>query len=295
MKPTTTILIGAPVSGDEARFLRTLHADLADTGALILVNFIAKERQIDFVVVTAAYAAILELKNFPRPIFGDQNGIWTYLNFAGNHVRYAGANPWQQTLEQKYALSDEMKRYQEKNRDIPSSSGRGFFSDFGGFVCIYPKIHPESQVTSGDHKVEVRSYADVLEILSLRSKPSTWSPTEWRRFAEKHLKLTPVTVEEATDRRINEAREKIRAYSIRINEVIGSQLPPLIPGSEDPNCGRGLIESALEPKNFLLVGPSGSAKTFHLHHLALAISTSEEEVPYWLRQRGSTEASSGLF
>src|SRR6266540_3879823 len=279
MKPTTTIFIGAPVSGDEARFLCTLHADLADTGALILANFFAKQRQIDFVVITATYAAILELKNFPCPVFGDRNGIWTYSNFAGNQVRYPGANPWQQTLEQKYALSDEMKRYQEKNRDVASPSGRGFFSDFGGFVCVYPKIHPESQVTTGDHKVEVRSYAEVSEILRSGSKPSTWSPTEWRRFAEKHLKLTPVTVEEATDRRINEASEKIRAYTTRINALIGSQLPPLLPDSDDPDCGRRLIDSALEPKNFLLVGPSGSAKTFHLHHLCLAISASEEEVP----------------
>lgn len=196
MKPTVTILVGAPLSGEEARFLRTLHADLADTGALILANFIAKNRQIDFVVVTATYAAILELKNFLGPIFGERNGIWTYLNFAGNQLRYPGENPWQQTLGQKYALSDEMKGYQEKNRDTSPPSGRGFFSDFGAFVCIYPRIHPDSQVTSGDHKVEVRSYTDVIEILRSGSKSSPWSPSEWRRFAEKHLKLTPITLEE---------------------------------------------------------------------------------------------------
>jgi hypothetical protein len=215
MKPTTTILIGAPVSGEEARFLRRLHADLADTGAIILANFIAKQRQIDFVVITPTYATILELKNFLGPIFGDRNGIWTYLDFAGNHRRYPGANPWQQTLEQKHALSDEMKRYQEKNRDVPSPAGRGFFSDFGGFVCIYPKIHPESQVTIGDHKLEVRSYPDVIEILRSGSKPSTWSPTEWRRFAEKHLKLTPITL---TKRPIGASTKPVRSYAHTVPE-----------------------------------------------------------------------------
>src|SRR5215813_11892591 len=126
MEPTT-ILIGAPVSGEEAQFLCTLYRDLKDAGALILANFIASERQIDFIVVTATYAAVLELKNFPRQIFGQQNGVWEYLNSAGKRARYSGANPWQQTLEQKFALSDEMKRYQEKNPNVSSPSGRGFF------------------------------------------------------------------------------------------------------------------------------------------------------------------------
>ncbi len=278
MEPTT-ILVGAPVSGEEARFLRTLHGDLKDAGALILANFIANERQIDFVVVTATYAAVLELKNFPRPLFGHQNGVWEYLNSAGNHVRYSGANPWQQTLEQKYALSDEMKRYQEKNPNVPSPSGKGFFSNFAGFVCIYPEIHPESQVTEGDHKVEVRSYPHIIEILRSRSKPSTWSLTDWRRFAEKYLKLTAVTVQEATDPRINEASETICTYRTRLESIVGAHLPPLLTGSEDLDYGQGLVNGTLEPRNFLLLGPSGSAKTFHLHHLALAISTKGEEVP----------------
>ena len=39
MKPTTTILFGAPLSGDEAHVLQVLHADLEGIGALILANF----------------------------------------------------------------------------------------------------------------------------------------------------------------------------------------------------------------------------------------------------------------
>ena len=58
MKPTRTIFIGQPLSGGEARFLRRLHSDLADTDALILANFIAGERQIDFVGVRHPQAGI---------------------------------------------------------------------------------------------------------------------------------------------------------------------------------------------------------------------------------------------
>jgi hypothetical protein len=42
----------------------------------------------------------------------------------------------------------------------------------------------------------------------------------------------------------------------------------------------------LEPRNFFLIGPSGSTKTFHLHHLALAISAKGEELPLLLEAKG---------
>jgi Nuclease-related domain len=89
MKPTTTILIGAPLTGDEARFLHRLHADLQGTESLILANFFAGDRQIDFVVATLTYAAVLELKNFERPVFGGPNGVWTYENASGRRVPYS--------------------------------------------------------------------------------------------------------------------------------------------------------------------------------------------------------------
>lgn len=285
MKPTVTILIGAPVSGNEARFLHTLHADLVGIEALILANFVVKERQIDFVVVAPTYAALLELKNFSRQIFGERNGDWKYLNAAGNRVRYAGMNPWHQTLEQKYALSDEMKRYHERNPGVPSASGKGFFSDFLAFVCIYPAIHSGSHVTQGDHKVEVRSYSDVLETLRGASKASTWSTEEWRRFAEGHLNLTTVSLEQATDPKVNHAHEKIYAYRERIQTIVGSELPPLIGRSDDPLYGEPLIDTILEPSNFFLIGPTGSAKTFHLRHLAVEMSSKGDEIPLFVEAK----------
>ena len=76
MKPTNALLIGGPLSGQEARFLRTLYADLVPVGGLILANFHVGSRQIDFVVVTDLMAAILELKHLPEPALGQQNGYW---------------------------------------------------------------------------------------------------------------------------------------------------------------------------------------------------------------------------
>ena len=278
MKPTVTILIGAPVSGDEARFLHKLTADLTPTGALILANFVVDERQIDFVVVTPTYAALIELKNFPRPIFGDRNGVWKYLDAAGNRVRYPGMNPWQQTLKQKYALSDAMKQYQRRITDLPSPSGASFYGEFAAFVCVYPAIHPGSRVTAGDHKVEVRSYPEVVDLIRSGGKPSTWTSADWQRFAEEHLNLSRVSLEEATDCRVQNAHIIVDAYRERIRTILGTGLPPLI-DLTDAFCGSKFVGQLQQPRNFLMLGPSGSAKTFHLHHVAIACAADETEVP----------------
>jgi len=279
MKPTPTLLIGAPLSGDEARFLRQLHADLKGVDALILANFETPRRQIDLVVVTPTYAALLELKNFPRPIFGQQNGVWMYENSGGQRLRYGGENPWQQALAEKFALSDEMLRFQRANKDIPYAGSRGFFTQFDAFVCIFPEIHRDSEVTGGDHKVTVSSYREVLDSLRTKSISSSWNLQVWQRFAEQHLNLSPTTLAEATSPAINEASEKVRAYRDRLAAVVGTALPPLSSLKGEITCGQKLLDQLLEPKNFILVGPSGSAKTFHLHHLLLTMAAKGDELP----------------
>ncbi len=286
MKPTITIYIGSPLTGGEASFLRRLQADLADTEGIILANFFVEDQQIDFLVVTAAYpAAILELKNFQGPIFGEKNGFWSLRNLAGKRVRYPGINPYQQAVNQKYKLSDLMGDYQEKTPGVPPPSGRRFFQDFTAFVCVFPEIHPDSEVTRGDHKAAVRSYPEILEQLRTGSKPSSWSLSDWREFAENALALSAVTLQEAIDMRVFEAYEKTRAYRCRVKEEFAQNLPPLIGSGQNPNSGQDLVARLLEPRNHLLVGPSGSAKTFHLRHLMLALADSGPEAPIFVEAK----------
>ena len=38
-----------------------------------------------------------------------------------------------------------MKRFGEKDQTSPLRLGRAYYSEFAGFVCIYPPIHPDSQ------------------------------------------------------------------------------------------------------------------------------------------------------
>jgi hypothetical protein len=290
MKPTITLLIGSPLSGDEARFLRKLYADLDGVEALILANFFTPNRQIDFVVVTPSYAAILELKNSPRPIFGQRNGVWTYESPSGQRLPYVGENPWQQAMEEKFALSDEMLKFQRQSRDVPAAGSRKYFKEFAAFVCVYPEIHSRSQVTPGDHRVRVASYKNVVDAVRSATLSSSWSAGDWRRFAEHHLGLTESTLDESTCPDVREASEKVRAYRSRLQTVIGANLPPLFSTPGNESHGESLITQLFEQKNFTLLGPSGSTKTFHLHHAVLALAAKGEELPLLIeakRYRGT--------
>ena len=277
MKPTTRLFIGGSLSGHEARFLRDLYADFAPVGALLLANFHAGPRQIDFLVVTDSLAAILELKHLPQPVFGRRNGPWMVENPSGKRVPYPGPNPWEQTLQQKYALSDEMRRYTSAASDVHPP--RRFYAEFEAYVCIVPRIHPQSKVIRKDHKVSVLSYSEVLEAFRNRSGSTVWNRAEWTRFATDHLLLTPATLQEAIDSKVHAAANSVRSYLSRIEPVVGFQLPPLLPPAAGCNRGQVLIDSLLAGKNHLMLGPSGSAKTFHLRHAAIAAARKGTEVP----------------
>ncbi|MDP1572027.1 MAG: nuclease-related domain-containing protein [Vicinamibacterales bacterium] len=282
MKPTNTLLIGSPLSGYEARFLRRLYADIEPTGALILANFHAGSRQIDFVVVTDSMAAIIELKHLSEPIFGQQNGRWMIGDRSGKRRPYPGPNPWQQTLEQKYALSDEMRQYEARRG---GTSSPRFFAEFDAYVCIVPQLHPRSDVFRGDNKVGVRSYVDVIGALRSGAKTASWSRGDWLQFATGHLSLAPATLDQATDPNVLAATDVVRAYESRVECVLGFQLPPLLPAAEERCVGQTLVDSVLAGDNHLLVGPSGSAKTFHLHHVAVAAARQGAEVPVLVEPR----------
>ncbi|HEY4438802.1 MAG TPA: nuclease-related domain-containing protein, partial [Candidatus Elarobacter sp.] len=140
MKSNQTILIGSPLLGREAAFLRTLCADLAGLNVLIIANFVVRSsRQIDFLVVTPTNAVLIELKNYRFPVFGQMNGVWSVSDAAGNATPDPRFNPWAQTLEESYALSDELKRDQSRKRTAPQPNG-GYYKLFRAFVCFYPEI-----------------------------------------------------------------------------------------------------------------------------------------------------------
>jgi Nuclease-related domain len=279
------IMIGAPVVGVEAQILRQLCHELGDIDVLLLANFEVNHRQIDFLVVTTNYAAIIELKCFRGPIFGDINGDWLLEDFAQQKKAYPGGNPWQQTLAQKFALSDRMVEFQANGINIPKPLGSHFYSEFDAFVCIYPQIDPRSQVTKGDFKVRVQSYSDVVRAVKSETKSRSWNLMYWRSFASNYLHLKSATLEEATDSQVARGESLLSDYRGRLRDFLGHNLPPVLPGTTDAHHGAALIDRLRKLQNQLLVGPSGSAKSFHLRHLVVELSRDSEEVPILIYPR----------
>jgi len=66
---------------------------------------------LDLLIVTNNYAAIIELKCFRGPILGDINGDWLLEDFNQQKKPYAGGNPWQQALRQKFVIATRWPRF----------------------------------------------------------------------------------------------------------------------------------------------------------------------------------------
>ena len=89
-------------------------------------------------------------------------------------------------------------------------------------------------------------------------------------------------LEVLSDEAIMEASSMIAAYKANIQGFIGAKLPPLAIEPESSDRGPELIATLLQPSNRFLIGPSGTTKTFHLHHLAVAITKSDKELPIFV-------------
>ena len=55
----------------------------------------------------------------PQGATGDLQSASVFTDASGRLRPYSGKNPWRQTLDQKYALSDEMERYQNAKPGVP--------------------------------------------------------------------------------------------------------------------------------------------------------------------------------
>jgi hypothetical protein len=78
---------------------------------------------------------------------------------------------------------------------------------------------------------------------------------------------------------IDVAGDIVRSYTQRLGKYFLREIPQLR-SSEGLNemCGESLLQILLAPKNFLLLGPSGSGKSLHLKHFCVA-ALSQNELP----------------
>lgn len=279
-KAKTQIYVGDHLTGDEARFLRELYHDLAGIDAFILANFFVPQ-QIDFVVITRRSAVILELKCLNGPIFGGENGPWFLENAAGQRVPYKGGNPFKQTLDQKLFLSDAMAKFHFKTAGVPGPTHGKFFQDLLAFVCVYPTLDPASSVSVTDFKVGVAGYDTIRPRLRSLQSDCQWDLETWDAFA-RDMRLIPVSLKGACDEATQRADDELARYRERMRATIGKSLAPIADGGNEVS-GEPLLTRLRERNNVLIIGPTGSTKSFHLDHFAVRLTDSHDELPLLLR------------
>jgi Nuclease-related domain len=280
------ILIGNPMTGTEAVVLRLLYEAFVERDGLILANFHVGTRQIDYVMIARDHSALIELKSVSGAVFGGQNGDWSIRDFTGQKREYPGFNPWSQANAQTLALSDEMSRFQKANSNIPQPLNPPFYREFDTFACIYPAIHPDSEIEVTRLKAEIVGYDELISALRSRTKRRSWRLSDWERFAQEFLKLQPSLVNEAISPRVHKARSSVDAYLGRLRDLHGHRLAPLPETGPESNRGRALITRLMETRNCILVGPSGSCKSFHLRHLLVSLASDGKEVPILADPKG---------
>jgi hypothetical protein len=268
------VLIGKPVMGTEAIALRNLYGIVKDIDGLLLANFYVGPRQFDFVLVLPEYTALIELKSVSGPVFGGQNGNWSIRDYTGERREYPGLNPWRQAHEQALVLSDEMSRFQRAHQSVPAPLSANFYREFEAIACIYPRIYPESAIAVTSFKARVVGFDDVASTITSQRKTRSWQLSDWERFARDFLNLQPVSLDEAINPRVYTAQVSINSYLYRLRDFCSHDLAPLPETIADSLRGSVLIDRLVEARHQILVGPSGSCKSFHLRHLVISIAYS---------------------
>ena len=263
MKPTITILIGAPVHGTEAAAVQRLYFDLCNRGitALLMVNFFAYERQVDCLAATNTRALLLDFKHITGPLSGGTNGKWVINQHGGSKVRYAGDNPYIQVVETRLRLTDSMRSYAQKS-GLPKPKDYDVRRFLDAAVCICPDIRPQSQLPPGDFKCWIWGYPVALNEICTGVKRFCWTIEQWKSFAAEHLSLEEVTLESAINPVVRQAELQLSAYLHRLIEFLTYALPPELPGAESLP-----VES-----HFLLNGSRGIGKTIKLKRYAAEIA-----------------------
>lgn len=279
MNTTIEVYFGAPIEIEsERKFLSSLCADLKARGlnAVILANFQLPAHkpihQIDFLVILDREVCHVELKNWTAPVSGKANGLW-HLQLPDGSKKSVHGNPYRQSLECKYAISDQM--HLAANRvDTLSAPQRGekFYRQFDSVVCVYPGLMPGSDVPS-DNRVRVLGYPGLLEQLTTRDCRPSWSRQDWTTFA---MELGLVREEEFSEPASHSEvrrRELVESYIERFRDYYSPMVADLVLTTIDVNGEKKksteLTDLLTIGKHAQLIGPSGSGKTIHVQTMAL--------------------------
>ncbi|MBB6373789.1 hypothetical protein BKA01_001011 [Pseudonocardia eucalypti] len=274
-----------PAHQSERDFLRTLGADFEQAGvdALVLANFyLCNALQVDFLVITSKSVCHIELKNYDGKLRGGRNGAWQVRDANGSWREMSSVNPYEQTVRQRFALSDDLQAFATKHGELARPPRGQFYRWFESVTCIFPKMAVGSKVPS-DYKVQTLGYPETVSLACGTDTSFPWTLGDWLEFV-KFLGLTAAATTPRDDR--ENVVDIVAAYQQAFADVYRADLhehvaTPLImdgAGSAQP------IDQLLQAgKSVQLVGASGTGKS----HLALhtALATSEQWLPILVRAR----------
>lgn len=279
MNTTIEVYLGAPIKIEsERQFLSSLCVDLKarELSALIFANFQLPAHkpihQIDFLVILDREVCHVELKNLTAPVSGKVNGPW-HLQLPDDSQKSLHGNPYRQSLDCKYSISDQMHRTAKQVRVLTEpANGTKFYKQFDSVVCVYPDLMPGSDVPS-DNRVRVLGYSALLEHLTTKERRPSWSRQDWTIFA---MELGLVREEEfsepAPDSEASR-RELVESYIERFRDYYRPMVVDLVPTTIDANDEKKksgeYTDFFATGRHAQVIGLSGSGKTILVQTMAL--------------------------
>jgi energy-coupling factor transporter ATP-binding protein EcfA2 len=247
----------------EQRFLRRLRSDLEAVGepSLVLGNFYCGplRTQIDFVVVTAHGAMVVEVKGYRLPVEGGMNGQWKLVFPDGRRRPIASKNPIGQAIDARYVVADEL------SKEVGIDSGNAKQA-VGGNLCLFFEPLPSCSIPDGNFKCTVGGYRKLLSEINA-SRSGALSLDMWREFAAK-IGL----VQRQKDGGPSDADRFANEYASQWQDTIAVASRPFVPLSLSANGGeislRGCVQQLQEGGNLLIVGSSGCGKSRILEELS---------------------------
>jgi energy-coupling factor transporter ATP-binding protein EcfA2 len=267
------IFRGDPVvNSAEIACARRLRRDLEAAGidAVLLANVSLgpKRRQIDLIVATAATAIVVEIKSYISRVRGGVNGPWAIEQDDGTRRELDGLNPYQQALENRFTVTDSLRE----------ANGRDVKEAVGGMLCLYPAPPAGSDIPTGDFKLKIGGYADLLAALEV-PRANALTLERWLAFATAHgLKDESAGSPTAADLVV---MQYLAAHADLSQATLGPYVEPLF---DDDQSTEGLSIRSADGENLQIIGPSGSGKTELLKRLSAAC-VSRGDIPVSIRGR----------
>ncbi|MDP2126334.1 MAG: NERD domain-containing protein [Pseudohongiella sp.] len=253
------IYIGGPVDyASERKLLEHIVPWLHDKKipSIVLANVQIDGRQIDCIIASNNFVAVVEAKTSRLPIRGDLNGAWGRLSPSGDWENYT--NAYQQAVGAKHRVRDAMQS---------SKPVSDFYPD--GYVVFTSAIPEGSNITEGDFKVLITTidlFPDKLKTAGV----SPWTIVDWENFARK-FKLTSVSLDQAIgDPEVNATFTLLKRYTNAVESEYRPDAERWLPESEEQRDQ--LLNAASSSAGCFISGPSGCGKSLMSKWLATKLS-----------------------